>query len=358
MKVVYIAMLCLIVGCKKKQQTIKPILQTITQSVYASGTIKSNNQYKVFTTVSGIIETVLVAENDEVSKGTPLFLIANELQELQEKNAELTYNFNTINFNKGKLQDAQSLINVANKKMKNDALMVERLQNLWNEGIGKKVELEQSKLTYENAKAAYSSALQKFTELKKQLSFSSQQAQNNLKLSSKNKNDFTVKSSINGKVYQINTKKGELVSPQMPLAIIGNTNDFVLEMQVDEYDIVVVVPALEVFVVLNSYKNEVFKAKVTKINPIMNVQTKTFTVEASFIDKPPILYPATSFEANILIKTKQNALLIPRSFVKNDSIVLLSTGKERIVKTGMKDFNMIEIIEGINENDVLVMHKK
>ena len=142
MKVVYIAMLCLIVGCKKKQQTIKPILQTITQSVYASGTIKSNNQYKVFTTVSGIIETVLVAENDEVSKGTPLFLIANELQQLQEKNAELTYNFNTINFNKGKLQDAQSLINVANKKMKNDALMVERLQNLWNEGIGKKVEFK------------------------------------------------------------------------------------------------------------------------------------------------------------------------------------------------------------------------
>jgi HlyD family secretion protein len=55
-----------IVSCKSKVETFKPERSSITESVYASGVIKSKNQYQVFPSVNGIIDTVLVSEGDSV----------------------------------------------------------------------------------------------------------------------------------------------------------------------------------------------------------------------------------------------------------------------------------------------------
>lgn len=342
-------------SCKDKQETIKPTIKTITESVYASGIVISQNQYKVFSTVSGIVQQVLVEENDTVKIGSPLFVIVNETQQLMEKNAQLSQHYSAMSFNNGKIQEAKSVINLARKKMQNDELMYKRQLNLWQQGIGSKVDLEQKEFAMSNAKTSFNTSLQKLNDLEKQLSFSAQQAQNNLKISNQNTDDYTVKSTINGKVYQININKGEIITPQASLAIIGDGNSYLLEMQVDEYDIVSIKTGMEVMVVLNSYKDTVFKAIVSKINPIMNVQSKTFTIEARFINLPNTLYPSISFEANILIKTKKNAVLIPRNYLQNDSIVFLKNGKQKVVKTGLKDFQMIEIVSGISIDDELIM---
>ncbi|WP_276974823.1 HlyD family efflux transporter periplasmic adaptor subunit [Flavobacterium filum] len=358
MKATSIAFLIFIVNCNNKQETIKPTKQTITESVYASGIIKSQNQYKVFSTVSGILQKVLVTENDEVKIGSPLFSIVNESQKLVEKNVILASDYNGFTINQGKLKDAQALADLAKQKMSNDELMLNRQLNLWNQEIGSKVELEQRKLAFESSQTSYQSALQKYDDLKKSLNFVAQQAQNNLSISYKNSNDYIVKSSINGKIYQININKGEMVSPQTPLAIVGDKNVYILEMQVDEYSIVSIKKGMKVLVVLNSYKDSVFNAIVTKINPIMNAQSKTFTIEATFTNSPSILYPSISFEANIVIETKQNALLIPRNYLLNDSVVMLKSGKQKIIKTGLKDFQMIEIISGLNKDDELILPKQ
>jgi hypothetical protein len=77
----------------------------------------------------------------------------------------------------------------------------------------------------------------------------------------------------------------------------------------------------------------------------MNVQSKTFTIEAEFVQAPKVLYPNISFEANVLINTKKDALLIPRNYLLNDSIVENKSGEQLIVKTGLKDYQMVEILQ-------------
>jgi HlyD family secretion protein len=357
MKYSIIVIVLFITGCNTKQIIVKPKIQSITESVYASGTLKSQNQYNVFSTVNGLIKQVFVIENDTVAIGSPLFTIANESQTLVEKNATLNANFNTLNSNQGKLKEAKYFIDLAKQKMQSDELMLSRQQNLWSQGIGAKIELEQKEIALANSKTNYQSAFQKYSDLQKTLNFSAQQAKNNLSISQKNTKEYIVKSSINGKVYQINLHKGEMASPQTPLAIIGDRDSYILEMQVDEYDIVSIKIGMKVLVVLNSYKDSVFSARLTKINPIMNAQSKTFTIEATFIKPPSLLYPSISFEANILIKTKKNALLIPRNYLYNDSIVFLKSEKQKTVKTGLKDFQMIEIISGINKDDEIILPK-
>jgi multidrug efflux pump subunit AcrA (membrane-fusion protein) len=136
--------------------------------------------------------------------------------------------------------------------------------------------------------------------------------------------------------------------------VIGDAKKFILEMKVDEYDILKIKKEQSVKVMMDSYKGKVFEARVTKIYPIMNERNKTFIVEAEFINQPEVLYPNISFEANIVLATKTKAILIPRNYILNDSIVIKSNGDKVLVKTGLKDYQKIEILSGITAADELI----
>lgn len=340
-------------SCGKKAETIKPTLAPITESIYASGLVKSQNQYQAFATVNGLIQDILLQEGDTVKKGMAILTIVNDAQRLSKENAELAANFADLNVNQGKLNDAQQNIELAQRKLKNDSSLLARQQVLWQQNIGSKVELEQRELAFQNSKSALYSARVKYEDLRRQLVLNAAQSQKTLQISSRLASDFTLRSDIDGIVYQLPKKKGELVTAQTPLAIIGDAEHFVLEMQVDEYDILKVEKGLKVLVTMDSYKGKVFDAVVTKIDPLMNERSKTFLVEATFTEAPKRLYPNVSFEANIILQTKEKALLIPRNYVINDSFVLKENGDKVAVKTGLKDYKMIEILSGISAEDEL-----
>ena len=333
--------LCFVISCKDTTEKIKPTVSSITESIYASGVIKSKNQYQVFPTVNGIIQNIFLSEGDSVTVGTPILSIFNEAQKLSKDNALLSEQFFDINANQGKINEAKLLVSLSQNKMKNDSMMLVRQKNLWQQQIGTKVELEQKELTFQNSKTAYYSSVQKYDDLKRQLNLISQQAINNFNISSKQENDFTIKSEINGVVYNIFKSKGEIASIQNPVAVIGDANQFLLEMQVDENDIFKLKKGLLVFITMDSYKGKVFEATVTKIYPMMNERSKTFLIEATFVKQPEILYPNITFEANIILQSKANSLLIPRDYLLNDSIVIKSNKKKVVVKTGLKDYQKI-----------------
>lgn len=343
-----------LVSCKRPVDKIKPEIAPISQSIYASGILKSKDQYQAYATVNGIIDQILVVEGDTVKKGTAILTIANEVQRLNTENARLAADFNDLSVNQGKLNEAGSLIDFSRNKMKNDSALFFRQKNLWDQQVGTKVELEQRELAYQNSKNAYQSAVIRYNDLKRQLNFASSQARKNLSISQTLSRDFTLKSEMDGIVYSINKLKGEIVGPQTPVAVIGDANNFILEMQVDEYDILMVREGLRVLVNLDSYKGKVYEAKVTRINPLMNERSKTFLVEAEFVERPERLYPNITFEANIVVQTKSRAMLIPRNYLFNDSLVIRSKGDTAVVKTGLKDYQKIEILSGISPEDELI----
>ena len=77
-------------------------------------------------------------------------------------------------------------------------------------------------------------------------------------------------------------------------------------------------------------------------------------VEAEFIQKPERIYPNITFEANIIIQEKSGALLIPRIYLLKDSLVIKSNGDTVVVKTGLKDYQKVEILSGIKSDDELL----
>ena len=340
--------------CGKKQETSLPSLGPITESIYASGVLKTADQYQAYVTVNGIISQILVKEGDSVHVGSPLVSITNETQRFAAENASLAANFNDFSANSGKLDEAKLVIESAKNKFKLDSALYFRQKNLWDQQIGTKVDLETKELAFQTSKSNYLSAIQRFRDLNRSLAFNSSQAKKNLQISANQAQDFILRSKTNGIVYSILKSIGEIVNPQSPIAVIGNYQDFVLEMQVDENDILRVQNGQKVIVTLDSYKNQAFEARVSKISEIMNERSKTFLVEATFTKAPPKLFPNITFEANILLNKKENVILIPRNYLKQDSIVTLASGEERIVKVGLKDFQKAEILSGLKVSDEIV----
>ena len=238
--------------------------------------------------------------------------------------------------------------------MDNDQLLMERQQNLWSQGIGSKNEVEQRELSLKNSTTNYNAALLRYNDLKKQLNFSALQSQKNLQISKSHEKDFTITSEADGKIYNILKEEGEMVNTQTPVAVIGHASEFVIELQVDEYDIARIKTGQKIILKLDSYKGQVFEAIVTKINPIMNEQSRSFKIEADFTIKPPTLFANLTAEANIIIETKEKTLLIPRNYLVDDSLVLMENKELRKVTTGLKDYQKVEILNGLTANDFIL----
>jgi multidrug efflux pump subunit AcrA (membrane-fusion protein) len=162
---------------------------------------------------------------------------------------------------------------------------------------------------------------------------------------------------LNGRVYSITKEIGEMVSAQSSLGVIGDDSHFILELQFDEYDIIKIKKGQEVIVKLDSYQDSVFEAKVIKLNPFMNEKTRTFVIEADFVEKPSILYPNLSVEANIVLTKKENIITLPRKYIIEDKYVILKDGSKREIKTGIKDYNLAEIIEGLDISTEVILPK-
>ena len=345
----------LLLACKKEKESILVKSGSITESVYASGKIKAVDQYYLYATVNGVLLNIPVNIGDEVKQGQTIFEIDNNASELNSENARLALNLSSENNRSGsdKLKEMELNVNVAKEKMNLDSSLFYRQKNLWAQNVGTEIDYEQKKLMYSNSKNTYQSLIAKFNQLKTTLKNEENRSLNNYSISQKQNGDYFIKSLIDGMVYDILKKKGELVSPQMPLAVIGKTNAFIIELLVDENDITKIKEGQKILTTMDSYNGEVLEAVVDKIFPLMNERMRTFTVEAHFINPPKPLFPNLSIEANIIIKNKSNCITIPSDYIVDGKYVLDEQLQKKEITTGLKNYTETEVITGLSVNETI-----
>ncbi|RZA01677.1 MAG: HlyD family efflux transporter periplasmic adaptor subunit [Sphingobacteriaceae bacterium] len=355
-KAVYFILLVFVFSsCSDKQEQTKPIISDITVSLYASAVVKAEGQYSVYSTVPGVIKKVMVRPGDIVKKGAVLFVLDNSEARLNAETSRQILDFNESNYqaNSNKLQEAVYKVQMAKEKYQLDSSFFYRQKNLWDQNIGTKAELDQRSLNYSTSKINYESAIKALAQLKAQLKNETEVARLNYRISQKRQTDFTVKSEIDGQVFDVIKKAGELINPQTILAVVGKPDQYYLEMEVDENDITQVKLNQPVTITMDSYKGKVFEGKVSKIYPIMDERSRTFKVEAVFTDPPKLLYPNLTAEVNIIVQVKRNVILIPRDYLDDKNNVWLADDKKVNVTTGVQDYHHIEVLKGLDTSQVI-----
>jgi multidrug efflux pump subunit AcrA (membrane-fusion protein) len=350
-------MICcvLLLGCTSEDTKVFPQRTSITESVYASTTVQPDSLYKVYSSVQGILDTQFVEEGDQVDKGDPIAQIKNTSSTLQRSNDALSFTLAQQQYigNISVLKTLKNDIKSAALKHKNDSINFYRQKRLWESNIGSKATYENKKLTYELSKTTRESLEKKYDLTQMELATQMKQAQNKYKNSIATAQDFKIASNISGTVYAVYKKPGELISPQEPIALIGSDQKYIIEMLVDEKDIVQIKNGQSVRVLLDAYKEKLFMATVSKIYPKKDERTQTFLVEALFNEPPSVLYPGLTGEGNIIISQKEDALIIPKSYMVGNNHVLTESGLVEI-ETGLENMESMEVISGITEQTHLI----
>ncbi|CAM1333458.1 efflux RND transporter periplasmic adaptor subunit [Tenacibaculum aestuariivivum] len=339
-------------SCSEKIASVKPQVKNITESVYSYGIIKSRYQYEVFGKAPAVIKKIFVSEGEAVKIGTPIFKLDNKSLKIATRNAKLASKSSDYRVNSDKLLDAEKVVEMAKKQFDNDFLQYQRQKNLWKNNIGSKITFEQKELSYESAKVNLAKAKTAYKNLKRELKLASDQSKNNLEIAQLTEDDFIIKSEVEGVVYKINKEKGEFINTQQPMAVIG-TDTFIIELNIDEFDIIKIKKGQKVIVRMDSYQSQVFEAEIFKINPMMNSKTRSFKADAIFIKSPKVLFPNLTVEANIIINVKKEVVTIPRNYLLNDSTVVLGGGDYQKVVIGLMDYDLVEIKSGITKNTTI-----
>jgi HlyD family secretion protein len=299
--------LVFLASCNTGPEAISPSSGPIVEAVYASGVIKADHQYNVFPQVNGVLHEVLVEAGDTVKKDQPLFVLRDIQAQLNNQNALILLQLSKAQASpkSERITELEEQVRVAEAAFELDSTLLDRQTRLWEQGIGSQLELEQRQLALTSSQTGLAGARSRLQDVRRQLESAYQQAEVNYRRSLDALSEYVVKSAIDGMIYNIEREKGELITTQTPLGLIGDHSGFLIEMQVDEFDIARIALNQRVQVTLESYPDEVFEAKVTRINPAMNARSRTFVVEARFGSPPPRLYPFLTAEANIVVKEKR-----------------------------------------------------
>lgn len=180
---------------------------------------------------------------------------------------------------------------------------------------------------------------------------------------------MTLRAPFAGIVADISGELGEYATPSPPgiptLPAIDLIDDSCLFVSapIDEVDAAVVKIGQSARITLDAIKNKQFAGKVQRIAPYvleLEKQARTVEVEVAFTELPKEenLLVGYSADIEVITQVKNNVLRIPTQHLMEGKKVLVykADGKleERIVKTGLANWQYTEVLAGLQEGEQIV----
>lgn len=193
-----------------------------------------------------------------------------------------------------------------------------------------------------------------------------EQAQANVNLYQSQLNDSYLVAPANGKITQINTKKGETVSPAETLITLLSAEPFQIKVPIYEQDIVNVEVGDNVKIDLVPFPDKVFNGKVLLVDPAETIIDNVvyYNVTIDLPDQPEGIKSGMTADITIEANKKENILRVPENAVENidgEYLVQIVRGKNiesKSIKVGLEGNDYYEVISGLNEGDVIITGNK
>ncbi len=352
--ILLLAPLLALVSCGHKNE-LKPVRKNIVDAVFASGHTENNNQYTVMANAEGYIQTSYVVEGDTVKNGQHLFRILNNVQETQVKNAVTNLDFARMNAAAGSPQISQFEVQIdqARHKLTVDSANFQRYARLVKTQAVSTSDFENAQLSFHNSQTSLKVLQKNLADLQRNLNLNVENAKAQYQIQRENNDFYELSSQAAGIVMNLAKKTGDYVKKGDAIATLG-TGGVIIKLDIAEDDIGRVKVGQQVLISLNSDKDKTYGAVITRIYPAFNSTDQSFIAEAAFKKIPVHMLNGTQLQANIIIQTKKNALVIPSYFLINDDEVLLKGSREKHkITAGIRTLEWTDITGGIREDDVL-----
>ena len=357
MKKIFIILTAAFFFSCNKDKEITPIHQDIKELVFASGQLEWDDSYNLTAQTDGVLQNANFEIGNKVTKGKTLAIIDNKTNQINSQTAQeqLVISNENITDNSPQIQQLKQNIQFAENKYNQDKLQVERYKKLYETQSIAKIELENIQLNASNSLSNLNALKKQILQIKQQAKQQQINAKGQVLNNQVIKNYNLVVVTENGTIIKKLKNNGDYVRKGEIIATIANAQKVEAVLNVDENSIGKVKLGQTVFVQLNTNKNATFNGKITEILAAFDEKTQSFICKVTF-DKPfdNSLF-GTQLEANILVGEKKNALLVPRNYVGFGNKVNVK-GKEEyvIIKPGIISTEYVEVLDGIEKNDVIL----
>ena len=172
--------------------------------------------------------------------------------------------------------------------------------------------------------------------------------------------DSTIKAPVDGLVSRKLVAEGDQAAVGSPLVTIAATQ-WEIVVQVSEQAIGQIHEGQQVQMTASAFPDKPFAGSITAIAPVIDAQTRTFTVKITPSGDIPSLRGGMSTRVDVPTVEHANAVLAPRSAIVNKDgqaeMFTVQDGKARAlpVTTGLADDTSIEILKGATVGDAVVV---
>ena len=191
---------------------------------------------------------------------------------------------------------------------------------------------------------------QQLTELKNTLDLQREMVENMRKNS-------VIKSPISGVVTARNFENGDLFA-SMPILHIMQIDKLKVMANVSEQYFPVVKVGQKVDIAVDIFPGETFEGKVSRINPVLNAQTRTFAVEITIPNANERLRPGMYARATFNMGTHSGVMIddvaVQKQAGSSERFVYVikdGVAEFRFVRDGRRVGNKINILEGLEEGE-------
>lgn len=276
----------------------------------STATLEAEQEAEVVARAEGIVQELRVEEGDRVSEGQILARLDRDrlARQVQQSAANL-------------------------KKLETDH---DRAKELYAQNLISAEEYQTIASDYEAQKAAH--------------------ALNELQLS------YTdIRAPISGVVSRRLIKVGNLIPVNQPVFTITDFDPLHAILYVPEQQIGLLAAGQRATITVDAHSGERFPGKVLRISPVVDPSTGTVRVTVEVKDESGRLKPGMFARVNIVHDVRDNALLIPKEAVMAEDaesavfVVRDSLAFRRPVRTGFVDGRHIEVREGLDASDTVVI---
>jgi len=169
-----------------------------------------------------------------------------------------------------------------------------------------------------------------------------------------------IRAPFSGKIGLRNVSTGALVTPGTVLANLQDIGRLTLDFSVPERYARDLQPGSPVYFTTD-YLPEKLVASVEAAEPAVDERTRTLLVRASVQNVGGNLVPGTSARVSLVLKEQALSIFVPTSAlipsIKGYTVFINRGGKALAspVKTGIRNSDLVQVLEGLKPGDTLVM---
>lgn len=292
-------------------EIVTPDRQTLSTTLMSSGTIASRNEVRVIAQTEGKVTMIEVEEGDRVEEGEIIVQLDDSIPHAQYREAEANYR-------------------EANRNL-------ERFEQLYERDLISQQEYQNIVAQAEIAEARYEyrRALYEYT---------------------------TIRAPITGVVTYRAVDRGDIASQRDLLLTVTDLQDLVIRVDVSELEAPHLSRGDEVSVTIDAYGGNQFQGRIRRVFPSADPDTRLIPVEVELVDKDERIFPGLFARVEFQTQRRENVLVIPVNSVLTNPqgeryvyTVNDDTAHYKKITTGMRTDDYVEIIDGIDEDDKIVL---